>query len=347
MVATSLALLTILAQRSKDQYTLGRLNGHFVVRNGARSETVPDASAAKAKTFLSFRRDRRWVVWDKRGLTMRDGDWTVTDRLQAIPTSPRFQDKDAIRATLAKVKSGGRKLAANGLSGARRVGSKVYLLPRWEGDDGKPWLEVLLVVDLAQPHPKPRFLGAFEGLSLGEGLIDDRLGIQNGRLAVAVNGEDGWGIGTFDPAKGKFAFDERGGRLVAMDGGKTIEETSYGVFVAGRQQGGHTVPWLELRGPADFVPGDGTVFLRAGTNLRNAETGAEFRLPRRAALRRTPAGLLVYWPEGAPRSARLLDPDRLEERARWEKGTRSTEGKAKDPVEKAPTKKARKRKPAA
>ena len=51
-------------------------------------------------------------------------------------------------------------------------------------------------------------------------------------------------------------------------------------------------------------------------------SGAELRLAPDAAVRRTNAGVLVFWPENAPRSARLVDPTRMEERARWEKGTK-------------------------
>ena len=328
MVATSLALFAILAQRPKDQYTLGVVGDGFVVRRNDKRETIPLAPPeAKPKTYLSFRRDKRWAVWDERGLTTRDGAWSSTDRLESVPTSLKAQEKAAILEALAAVKAGKRSLAADGLSGARRIGGTVYLLVRWDGADGEPWLEALLSVDLSKPHPKARLLGRFAGLSLGRGAIDDRLAIEKGRLAVAVNAPDAWGFATYDPAKGVFGFSEQGSRLVALDGDKIVEETPYGTLVAGRRQNGHTIPWLELRAKtASFVTGEGPVLVRAGSRLRNAATGAEVRLPRNAALRRSSSGLLVFWPEAKPRSARLLDFDRLEERARWEKGTRREDG---------------------
>lgn len=320
----ALTLLLTLAQRPTDQYTLGYQSDTFVVRKGAQKETVARAlPAPKTKNELSFRRDKRWAVWDARGLTTRDGEWTATDRFEAIATSPKTQEKDEIRATLAKIKAGKRSRAASGISGARRVGGIVYLLPRWDADDGTPWLEALVAIDLLKPHPKPRLLGTFGGLSLGRGMADDRLGVEDGLLSVAINAESGWGFGTYDPKKGRFAFRERGVRLLALEkDGRLIEETGYGTILAGRADSGRTIPWLETRGSAEFVPGDGPILVRSGDRVRNAVTGAEVRLPKGAAVRRASAGLLVFWPETMPRSARLYDPVRFEERARWEQGTK-------------------------
>ena len=295
-----------------------------MIRNGAAKETLPRvARGTKRRNDLSFRRDRRWAVWDERGLTTRDGDWTATDRLEAVPVSPKAQSKRAIAETLAKVKAGKRKRAAAGLSGARRLGGTVYLLPRWDDAEGKPWLEALVAVDLAKPHPKARLLGTFGGLSLGRGPLDDRLSLRGGKLTAAVNEEDAWGDATYDPKIARFGFKARGVRLFALEDDRIIEATPYGTTLAGRRAGARTIPWMETRGPAEFVPGEGPVLVRSGDRLRNATTGAELRLARGAAVRRSSSGLLVFWPLDAPRSARLVDPVRFEERARWERGTRS------------------------
>ncbi len=312
-----------LAPRPKAQYTLAVQGDTFVVGNGARKETIPRVERdPKRRAELSFRRDRRWAVWDERGLTTRDGDWTATDRLEAVPVSLKAQKRAEVLATLAKIKAGGRKRAASGLSGARRLGGLVYLLPRWDDAEGRPWLEALIMVDLAKPHPKPRLLGTFGGLSLGKGPFDDRLGLEGGVLSVAQNEADGWGVATYDPKTARFGFRPRGVRLFALEEDRIIEGTAYGTTLAGRQASGRTVPWLEVRGPAEFVPGAGAVLVRAGDRLRNAVTGAELRLAPDAVVRRAAAGLLVFWPASAPRSARLVDPARFEERARWERGTR-------------------------
>ena len=195
LLALPLHLVAATAQRPNPQYTLDAQGDTFVVRDGARKETVSRvASPTKEKIDASFRRDRRWAVWDERGLTTRDRDWSATDRLEAIPVSPRLQSREQIAATIAKVKKGERSRAASGLSGARRIGTRVYLLPRWDGTDGRPWLEALVEVDLGKTHPKARLLGSFGGLSLGRGRVDDRLGIEEGRLNVAVNAEGAWGF---------------------------------------------------------------------------------------------------------------------------------------------------------
>lgn len=307
------------ASRPKIQYTLAVEGDTFLIGNGTKKEALTRvARDPKRRDEASFRRDKRWAVWDERGLTTRDGDWTATDRLEGIAVSPKVQAKEGIAATF-KTK---RARAASGLSGARRVGSLVYLLPRWDDADGKPWLEALLVVDLGKPHPKPRLLGPFGGLSLGRGRMDDRLGLEGGTLTAAVNDADAWGVATYDPKRERFGFRPRGVHLFALEGDRIIEATAYGTTLAGRQAGGRTIPWMETRGPAEFVPGAGSVLVRTGDRLRNAVTGAELRLAPDAEVRRSSAGLLVFWPAAAPRSARLIDPMRFEERARWERGTR-------------------------
>ena len=295
----------------------------FLIRKGTTKEAVPRVLRdPRRRNDLSFRRDRRWAVWDERGLTTRDGDWTSSDRLAALPVSPRLQKRDGIVATEARVKAGKRRLKASGLSGARRIGGTVYLLPRWDEADGTPWLEALVAVDLGQPHPKPRLLGTFDGLSLGKGVVDDRLGVEGGLLTVSVNEPGAWGVATYDPKRRRFGFRPRGLRLLASENERIVETTAYGTTLVGRQAGGRTIPWMETRGPAEFVPGAGSVLVRFGDRLRNAVTGAELRLAPDAAIRRTNSGVLVFWPEGDPRSARLVDASRFEERARWERGTR-------------------------
>lgn len=321
MALTPLALFLALARQPKDQYTLGVLGDTFVIGNGARKETltrvvhVPDAKKA-----LSFRRDKRWAVWDERGLTTRDGDWTSSDRLEAVPVSPKIATKEEIAAVRAKH----RNRTASGLSGARRIGSVVYFLPRWDEKDGTPWREALVEVDLAKPHPKPRLLGAFAGLSLGSGPLDDRLDLVKGRPSAIVRNGDAWGLATYEPKGATFDFQARGTGLIAYDDGRIVERTGYGTVLVGRYDEalGRPIPWLETHGKPEFVPGEGPVLVRVGDRLRNAVTGAETRLAKDAAVRRSRFGVLVFWPESAPHSARLLDDARLEERARWEKGTK-------------------------
>ncbi len=318
------------AQRPKGEYTLDVQGDTFLVRKGATKEAVPRVVRdPKRRMEISFRRDRRWAVWDERGLTTRDGDWTSSDRLAAIPVSPKFQGRAEIVAIESKVKAGRRKLAASGLSGARRIGGLVYLLPRWDDPDGTPWFEALVAVDLGQPHPKPRLLGLFGGLSLGRGVVDDRLDVDRGMPTSAINAPGAWGVGTFDPKTRRFGFRPRGVRLLASENDRIVETTSYGTTLVGRQSGGRTVPWLETRGPVEFIPGEGPVLVKCGDRLRNAVTGAELRLAPEAAIRRSNAGVLVFWPEADPRSARLVDASRFEERARWERGTRQ-EAKGKE-----------------
>lgn len=323
MVMTPLTLLLGFAQRPTEQYTLGYSSDTFVVRKGAVKELIPQEIPEPKPRIVSFRRDKRWAVWDERGLATRDGDWTMNDRFEAICVSPKIQKKAEILATVAKVKAGKRTREASGISGARIIAGVVYLLPRWDDADGKPWLEALVSVDLTQPHPKPKLLGAFAGISLSREERGDRLNIQNGLLTVAVNTGSAWGLATYDPKAAKFGFKTCGVKLLEFDqDGPMIEATSYGTTLAGRWDGTRTIPWLETRGPAEFVPGPGPIMVRTGDRLRNAVTGAELRLAPDASIRRSKYGLVIFWPESSPRSARLVEPSRLEELARWEQGTK-------------------------
>jgi hypothetical protein len=323
MVITPLALLLGFAQRSNDQYTLGYSSDTFVVRKGAVKESVPLAPPEQRERAVSFRRNKRWAVWDERGLSTRDDDWTFSDRLEAVSVSPRILKKAEILATLAQVKTGKRTREATALSGSRIIGSMVYLLPRWEDADGKPWLEALVAVDLSQPHPKPKLLGSFAGISLSREEKGDRLGIEGGQLTVAVNTGSAWGMASFDPKAGRFGFKSCGVKLLAFEpDGPMIEGTSYGTTLAGRWDGTRTIPWLETRGPAEFIPGPGPILVRTGDRLRSAVTGAELKLATDAVVRRSRYGVVIFWPETNPRSARLVEPNRLEELARWEQGTK-------------------------
>jgi hypothetical protein len=323
MAISTLALVLALGQRPQNQYTLGYSADTFILAKGAVKETISTDPPEPKERIVSFRRDKRWAVWDERGLTTRDGDWMASERLEAVPLSPRLFKRAEILATLGKIKAGRRQREASGLSGSKRIGSTVYLLPRWDEDDGTPWLEALVAVDLSQVHPKPKLIGSFGGLSLARTEIDDRLGITDGKLTVAVNRAGTWGVASYDPKTGQFAYKPNGVRLLAFEpDGRMIEKTSYGTVLAGRWDGGRTIPWLETRGTAEFVPGEGPILVRAGDLLRNAVSGAELRLQPDAAVRRGKAGVLVFWPEGSPRSARLYEPNRFEELARWEQGTK-------------------------
>jgi hypothetical protein len=323
MALSTLALLLALGQRPTDQYTLAYSADTFVVAKGAAKESISTDPPEPKERMISFRRDKRWAVWDERGLTTRDGDWMASDQMEAVPLSPRLFKRAEILATLGKIKAGRRQKEAAGLSGAKRVGATVYFLPRWEEDDGTPWLEALVAVDLSQPHPKPKLIGRFAGISLARQPIEDRLGIINGLLTVAVNRSGTWGVASFDPKTGQFAYKPNGVRILAFESdGRMIEKTSYGTVLAGRWDGSRTIPWLETRGNAEFVAGEGPILVRTGDRLQNAVTGAEVKLPADAAVRRAKSGVLVFWPEASPRSARLYEPNRFEELARWEQGTK-------------------------
>lgn len=325
MAAPLLALVLALAQRRADQYTLGYYQDTFVIRNGAKKETLTRvAPEPSKKLFVSFRRGSRWAVWDERGLTTRDGAWVSSDRLEAVSVSPRAMPRAEIVKTLALIKEGKRSRAASALSGARRVGGNVYFLARWDDKEGKPWLEALMVVDLRLAKPKPRLLGSFKGLTLSKGAIDDRLDLVSGGPGAVVRTADGWGVARYDALGKDFEFHREGDELLELEAdGRIVHRSAYGTTLVGKRSvDGRVEPWMEVRGPAEFVPGEGAILVKLSDRLRNAETGAEIKTARDAGVRRAKAGILVFWPADAPRSARLYEPTRFEERARWELGAK-------------------------
>ena len=122
-----------------------------------------DPSREKAVDHVAYRRDNRWAVWDDRGLTVRDGAKVMSKKLGGISVSPRAFAHDEIVNNLSLFKSKKRTKDSDSLSGSTRLGTKCYFVPRWTARDGNTWLEALVMVDLAEANPKPKFLGNFKG----------------------------------------------------------------------------------------------------------------------------------------------------------------------------------------
>jgi hypothetical protein len=266
-----------------------------------------------------FRRDRSYAVWDDRGMTVRHGDWVFSTRLEEIPVSPRLFPREEILRTLELVKKGQRRTAASAVSGSRRLGNHAFFVVRWDERDGKPWLETLVSVDLTQPRSKPRLLGRFEGLTLSREPIGERLFLDGTRLAAVVNGENGWGLATFEPRKETFDFDRHGDRLLDITPlenpmqGLFVETSPYGTTVAGwvDLKGFRRKTLLEGRGATRFIdleqPFLAVVRAPGGPAVRNLDNGAEVELPASAGVRRSRDRFVVWTPFDNPRSAVLYD----------------------------------------
>jgi hypothetical protein len=232
--------------------------------------------------------------------------------------------------TLALVKRGRRSKDANALSGARRVGPNGYFLLRWDDPSGKSWMEALIRIDLTSDHPRPTLVGRFDGLSLADKPIDDRLMILNGKLAILGRVGKNWNLDTYDPTADQFESQKLGDSLVAfaLDSARTgvfVERTPYGTarsgmvdLVEGSRWGLTESPgftrFIDSKHPLLFVERRPT-----GTILANGDTGALLPLDDDCGIGRMGPYTVVWSPREAPTRAALYDPERWESVASWVK----------------------------
>lgn len=331
-MAASLLLLAILAPPPKPtHYTLTVFEGNFVLRHGSDVARVPIvAPPPKPKLVELYRRDKTYAVWDERGLTVRYGRHVHSYRLEEVAVSPKLFAPEEIQRTIDLIHAAKRQKGADALSGSRRIGQNVYFLARWDGADGKPWLEALVKVDLAASEPKPELIGRFEGLSTATLKIDDRLFLSDGLLSVATRRAHDWGVASYSWPGHEFQFRTVGDELVdAFPSGLFVERTSYGTVLGGRFDPRTFSPTRLFEDrpadpsatPLEWLDGDlpPLAFVRSpsGRALRDCETGSE--LPASAAAKARRAGrLVIVWsPAANPEHAYAYDPDGWVRLASW------------------------------
>lgn len=276
---------------------------------------------------ILFRKDDAYAVWDARGLSIRKGRTALTTRLQGLSVTPKLFTTDEILVNRACFALGLRSPYASGLSGAKRVGTTVTFLVRWDDFSGAPWMEALVEVDLSQPSPHVQLLGAFEGLSIGP--KGDRLRLEGaGVAALARRGDGSWGKASWDPKTAKFDFQAMGENLVDFaflgpQSGYAYERTSYGSTLLARfhfptaakrtlMESRGTVKLLDDKEPWLAVAKE-----ENGLWLHNLETGTKLLLPSSGLVRRMGLGLLVASPLPKPESAALYSLERFERTALW------------------------------
>jgi hypothetical protein len=272
-----------------------------------------------------FRRNDTYVVWDERGLTVRDGPWSFNTRLEGLPVSPKLQSREQIQETVALNKRGIRNLQARAISGMRRLGTKAYVLVRWDDRDRKPWMEALVSVDLTAPKPKPKLEGQFAGLSIAREPIDDRLMLEDDQLVVPVNTDEGWGLGMFDPERQAFEFSLLGDTLVSYsprkEGALFVEQTAYGAAMAGTLVNGGKGILFQTRGAMRFLDDQKPELMIAttatGRLLYWSDTGTEMKIGPQDEIRRAGKYILTWSPPANPTRASLYDPARWELVATW------------------------------
>lgn len=323
-----LGLLPILVAQSVP--TLQFDGSQFLITVEATTVTAPiKQPLVKPGEQVLFRKDETYAVWDSRGLTVRRGDKAHSTRMEDVSLTPKLFSAEQIGETKKLLDSKKRSRGANALSGAKRISNLVYFLLRWEDSSGDPWIEALVKVDLDGESLKPEFIGAFEGLSLAEGLIDDRLDFAEGVLTVVTRRADGtWGLASFDPSASEFKFAQMGRGLMSFldrpnRSGLYQERSAHGTVLAGRANLAlaKRSDLMEVSAPVDWlILGDKTVarFVERGEIvLRNAEEASEKRLPQNTGIALTSLGVVVWRPEAKPTEAALLEPERWTVLARW------------------------------
>jgi len=277
--------------------------------------------------FVAFRNNENWAVWDHRGLTIRYGKLVKSYRLGEIAVSPRVFERDEIRKNLDLFKSGDRFKPASALSGAKRIGDSAFFLVRWDDKAGKPWLEALVRVPLDQKGIEWRLIGRYDGLSLADKAIDDKLLLDHGTLAVINRRDDGWGESFYSTTAHGFGFKKLGDHLLDFRQADTgvglfVEATPYGTTIGGEVDLATAArrEIIETHDPFSLVDDEIPMLaLVTATKpaLRYASSGAELTLPDDPSVRRCADGVLIWSGGDHPTSATLYDPERWTPLAQW------------------------------
>ena len=310
--------------------TLQYYQGAFEIREGSGTKKVvqPETASTKDPVFVAFRRNDAFAVWDKRGLTLRHGKVVSSSRLNDVATSPKVFSKEEILKTASRISKEEVTREAAALSGARRLGKKVYFLVRWEDSDSKPWAEVLIEVDLTAAKLKPQLLGRFEGLSTATKAVDDKLLIIQGKLAIVSRKANSWAVSSYDPASKAFETVPVGGKLKSfqpmnLTQALFIETSSYGTSIAGRvdlekgtrkilYEGREQIELLDASPPEIILATEGNK-----TKLVNSVSGAVRTIPFPLAGRRVGGEVLVWTPPTTPTAAWLMNPTSWQTLATW------------------------------
>lgn len=286
------------------------------------SSTTQKAKPKESERVL-FRKDAVYVVWDSRGLSIRNGEKKHSTRLPDVSLTPKLFSREEILQTKDLISKGVRTKYATSLAGAKRLGDDIYLLPRWQEKDGSTWLEALIHINLRDLDPHEELVGKFEGFSGATKPLDDRLFFMGEKPSVLGRKADGtYGLASYDPASSKFSYKEMGRNLVSswQVGATTFlcqERTTYGsrMLASVDVASGSRNELVETRGSISLLDYEKPYLVRMtktqGEALHNLDTGAEVLLPKSPVIKRTKYGIQVMTKDD-PTSVAYYSVDRLE-----------------------------------
>lgn len=268
------------------------------------------------------------VTFDAEGLGIRRNNQKSVSTLSSVPKSPKALDQAARDQAVRGVDTGDRTFEVNAVSGFEVVGDKVYLLLRWETKrDAQPWLEALMVMDMAQPTPSASLVGLYDGYTMAKGRVNDKLVLHEGKLVVSTIKDGKLGIGEYDPATDRFRhtfLDAQVNETKLMEDsrfGLTITRSNAGTFLLGLfdLQSSNHVYRAEIRGAilGSYRPSIVSYLRRERRVLLNLMTGAELDLERDTGVESTSMGLMVWSPAATPKSATLYHFGSFRPVARW------------------------------
>ena len=321
--------LALLVASTQARISLQYYQGSFFIVDGSFVFAAPTENTEKPIDFIRFRRGDTYAVWDKRGMAIRAKNWIYDTRFKELAVSPKLFSTEEIKSNIAKSKVGQRTLEATAVSGALRLGTDVFFMPRWIDRKGYTWLEALVRIDLSAAHPKPVFIGRFPGTTLANGTIDHRLFALNQNPAVIVRKGNEWGVSSYDPLSAEFSYTHMGERLRAYaqlenNNVAYIEAEDGGLNRVGVADvsNGNRNDVLEDRGNIRMLdnlrPICALVSAPDHTTIRNLQTGSGMDLPPDSSAMRTSEGVIVWWPKEQPKHAVLLDPARWDGLADWQ-----------------------------
>lgn len=321
----SFVLATVLSAQPE----LSFADGFFTIKDGGDTLTVPLSAAAPPLAItadkLSMEINGTYITFDQRGLGIQYGDKGGFTGLGYMPTTPKLFTREQILRNARLIDSGERTAKVTAVSGFEIVGDRVYMLLRWDGKDGFPWLETLVYIDTSGDVPKVNLIGRFVGYTLAKGVVSDELHGSEGRLIAVTRSESGFGIGDYSTVDKQIDYRIVKGlfdRVVPFGKSFLTEQTTvYGTTLVGLLDPlslSHR-PVLETRG--EVVPSGllsaVRIKLRGVSNFVNISSGAIIEVQEGWAYADTRFGLLKWNPADEPEKAELLENDGWKTVATW------------------------------
>lgn len=306
-------------------------DGVFTLKGPLGAQAVPigdpprPMNRATGRIWLPV--GQKAVVFDKNGVGIRQNNKIAYSTYPSVATSDQLFTKEQIDATNRAAANGERSLDVTAVSGFAAVGSKVYLLLRWDGKRTGPWLEPLMEIDLSSSKPAARVVARFNGFTTAKGKVSDKLCVRQGKLWTTVVHDGKVWLCSYNLTDGKVVekpvsrecgdvhMFESSGNLVAFQ----VTPVGTTIVSAMEPDSGRLRQVAEIRGSIlekhhpDVIESDGP----GGRRLMCLTTGAVRIIAPDEEVRSLEDGMLVWSPKTAPKSAKWITSSAFRELALW------------------------------